>query len=52
VTRARATGPTAFVDADARDTGQILDQAAKTLDVGEAVTVMLIAIRHCIPGRR
>jgi hypothetical protein len=54
LTHARAlltssTGHTAYVDADLRDTGKILDAAADTLDFGEPVAVMLIGIMHCIP---
>jgi S-adenosyl methyltransferase len=43
------TGPTAYIDADARDTGKILDQAAQTLDFSQPVGVMLMAILHCVP---
>ena len=42
-------GTTAYVDADARDTGQILAEAASTLDFGQPVGIMLIALLHCIP---
>jgi hypothetical protein len=44
-----ASGPTAYVDADAREFGRILDEAAETLDFSQPVGVMLIAILHCIP---
>ena len=44
-----ATGPTAYVDADAREFGRILAEAAQTLDFSQPVGVMLIAILHCIP---
>ena len=37
-------GATAYVDADARDVGRILDQAAATLDFGRPVAVMLLGI--------
>ena len=43
------TAPTAYVDADARDTSKILDQAAELLDFSQPIAVMLIAILHCIP---
>src|ERR1700739_1035335 len=42
-------GTTSYVDADARGTGQILTQAAATLDFSQPVGVMLIAVLHCIP---
>jgi hypothetical protein len=44
-----ATGPTAYIDADARDTGKILAEAAGALDFSQPVGVMLIAILHCVP---
>jgi hypothetical protein len=44
-----ATAPTSYIDADARDTARILEEAAKVLDFGQPVAVMLIAILHCIP---
>jgi hypothetical protein len=37
-------GATSYVDADLRDTGQILGQAAKMLDFAKPVAVMLMAI--------
>jgi hypothetical protein len=43
------TGPTAYIDADAREVGRILEEAARTLDFGQPVGVMLIAILHCVP---
>ena len=39
---------TSYIDADLRDTGTILDQAARTLDFSSPVAVMLIAILHVI----
>jgi S-adenosyl methyltransferase len=36
------------VDADLRDTASILAQAARTLDFGQPVAIMLIAILHAI----
>jgi hypothetical protein len=42
-------GATAYLDADLRDTGKILEQAAETLDFSQPVAIMLIAILHYIP---
>jgi hypothetical protein len=42
------TAPTAYVDADARDTEKILVEAMSTLDFGQPVAVMLIAVMHFI----
>jgi hypothetical protein len=44
-----ASGSTAYIDADLRDTEGILGQAAETLDLGQPVAVMLIAVLHLIP---
>ena len=44
-----ATGTVAYLDMDARDAGKILAAAADTLDFGQPVAVMLIAILHLIP---
>ena len=41
-------GATGYLDADARDTGKILAEAAKLLDFSQPVGVMLIAILHMI----
>ena len=41
---------TDYIDADLRDTGTILGQAARTLDFSQPVAVMLIAILHVIGG--
>jgi SAM-dependent methyltransferase len=43
------TAPTAYVDADARDTGKLLAEAARTLDFTKPVALMLIGLLHCIP---
>jgi hypothetical protein len=43
-------GVTAYLDADLRDTGKILREAAETLDFSRPVAVMLIAVLHYIPG--
>jgi hypothetical protein len=42
-------GATAYIDADLRDTGVILDQAARILDFGQPVAVMLLGVLHCVP---
>ena len=42
-------GATRYVEADLRDTGQILDEAAQVLDFGQPVAVMLLGVLHCIP---
>jgi hypothetical protein len=42
-------GATEYLDADLRDTGKILEQAAATLDFSQPVAIMLIAILHYIP---
>src|SRR6201995_5946350 len=44
-----AAGTTAYLDADVRDPAAILAGAAATLDFGQPVAVMLIAIMHCVP---
>jgi S-adenosyl methyltransferase len=44
-----ASGKTAYIDADLRDTAAVLDQAARTLDLSQPVAVMLIAVLHLIP---
>jgi hypothetical protein len=40
---------TAYIEADARDTGRILQQAAATLDLTQPVALMLVGLLHCIP---
>jgi len=42
-------GATAYLDADLRDTGAILEEAARTLDFGQPVALMLLGVLHCIP---
>src|ERR1700761_373503 len=42
-------GATAYLDADLRDTGAILAEAATLLDFSEPIAVMLIGILHCVP---
>ena len=41
-------GAAAYVEADLRDTGRILTEAARTLDFSQPVAIMLIAILHAI----
>jgi hypothetical protein len=41
-------GETDYIDADLRDTGKILQRAAKTIDFTKPVAVMLIAVLHLI----
>jgi hypothetical protein len=43
------TGTIAYIDADARDTKQILREAASTLDFSEPVAVMFLMILQYIP---
>jgi hypothetical protein len=42
-------GNTAYLDADLRDPGAILAEAARTLDFARPVAVMLVGVLHCIP---
>jgi len=42
-------GVTDYIDADLRNTGAILAQAARTLDFSRPVAVMLVGILQCIP---
>jgi trans-aconitate methyltransferase len=42
-------GSTAYIDADLRDTGKILDAARYTLDFTRPIAVMLVGVLHCIP---
>lgn len=43
------TGKTDFAQLDLRDAGDVLDRAAKTLDFGQPVLVLLSAVLHFIP---
>jgi S-adenosyl methyltransferase len=43
------TGRTAYLDADLRDTGTILGEAARLLDFSRPTAIMLIGILHLIP---
>jgi S-adenosyl methyltransferase len=45
------TAPTAYVDADLRDTGKVLAQAAQLLDFTQPVAVLLISVLHLIPDQ-
>src|SRR5215831_6225865 len=45
---AGAAGPTAYVDADLRDLGMVLAEAARLLDFREPVAVLLIGVLHLI----
>ena len=42
-------GATDYIDADLRNTGTILAQAARTLDFARPVAVVLMGILQCIP---
>jgi len=42
-------GAAAYVEADLRDTGRILTEAARTLDFSQPVAVLLLLILHLIP---
>ena len=44
-------GATAYIDADLRDTGPILQRAAAVLDFGQPVAVMLLGILQGIPDQ-
>ncbi len=45
------SGSTAYLDADLRNTEQILTDAAASLDFSQPVAVMLVAVLHCIPDQ-
>ena len=42
-------GATAYIEADLRGTGTLLAEAARTLDLGRPVALMLLGVLHCIP---
>jgi S-adenosyl methyltransferase len=42
-------GATAYLDADLREPDTILDAAAQTIDLGQPVAIMLVAVLHHIP---
>jgi SAM-dependent methyltransferase len=43
------TAPTAYIDADARDTARVLAEAGRVLDFSMPVAIMLVGVLHCIP---
>ena len=43
------TAPTAYLDADLRDTGTVLAEAARLLDFSQPLAVLLISVLHLIP---
>jgi hypothetical protein len=42
-------GACAYIEADVRDPGAVLDQAAQTLDLARPTAVLLLAILHFVP---
>jgi S-adenosyl methyltransferase len=44
-------GATSYIEADLCDTGKILAEAARVLDFGQPVAVMLLSVLHCIPDQ-
>jgi trans-aconitate methyltransferase len=42
-------GATAYIDADIRDTGAVLDRAAELLDFTKPVAVLALAVLHALP---
>lgn len=42
-------GASAYLDADVRDPGSVLAQAAQTLDLAEPVALMMLAVPQLIP---
>ncbi|MBV9383856.1 MAG: SAM-dependent methyltransferase [Streptosporangiaceae bacterium] len=47
--KSKREGVTAFIDADLRDPGKILTEAAKTLDFARPVAILLVGILQFIP---
>jgi hypothetical protein len=45
----RPEGATGYLDADLKDTGEILAGAARLLDFSQPVAVMLVAVLHMLP---
>ncbi len=43
------SGATAYIDADIRDTGAVLDRAAELLDFTKPVAVLALAVLHALP---
>jgi hypothetical protein len=48
--RSSPEGASGYIEADLRDVGKILTEAAQTLDLSQPVAIMLLAILHFIPG--
>jgi S-adenosyl methyltransferase len=48
--RALLTGRTAYIEADLRDPGRIVAEAAKTLDFRRPVALLLVGVLHFVPG--
>jgi hypothetical protein len=46
-----APGTTAFLDADLRDTGGLLEQAAARLDFSQPIAVLLVSVLHMVEDR-
>jgi len=42
-------GKTTYIDADLRDSGEILKAAAEVLDFTKPIALMLVGVLHCIP---
>ena len=42
-------GTTIYIEADLRETGKILEQAARILDFSQPVAIMLLGVLHCVP---
>jgi hypothetical protein len=49
LTSGAGVGVTDYVEADVRNPDQILEEAARTLDLGQPVALMLVAVLHFIP---
>ncbi len=47
--RSNRRGRCAYIDADAQDVGQVLAGAARTLDFGQPVAVIMLGLLHYIP---
>lgn len=49
--RSSPEGASAYIDADLRDPGKILAEAAHTLDFSEPIAIMLLLVLHFIPDQ-
>jgi hypothetical protein len=49
LTSATEAGVTDYIEADVRESGKILKEAARTLDFDQPVALMLVAVLHFIP---